>query len=213
MAVVIQLTFNAFSENTYLIYDHTGECLIVDPGCSNAKEEDRLFETIRQHQLKPVRLLNTHCHIDHVLGNTFVAETFQLELEAHANELPILRLTPQIAAMYGVPYPKPSPEPTHLLNPETAITFGQTTLEVLFTPGHSPGSVAFLCRESNFVVVGDVLFREGIGRTDLPGGNQAELFASIKNELFILDEATVVWPGHGPETTIGYEIRHNPFFN
>ncbi|MCB9080834.1 MAG: MBL fold metallo-hydrolase [Lewinellaceae bacterium] len=212
MAIVVGLTFNVFQENTYLVYDASGECVIFDPGCSNLAEKQQLVSTISRLQLRPVRLINTHAHIDHILGNRFVADTYGLELEIHADEVNMLRQASQVAAFYGIEYPEVSPEPGRFITSGDLITFGETSLEARYTPGHSPASLSFYCPDSGFVIAGDVLFRDSIGRTDLPGGNEALLLKSIREQLFILPDEVVVYPGHGPKTTIGYERQHNPFF-
>lgn len=211
MADVIQLTFNPFQENTYIVYDDTKACVIIDPGCNSAAEEAKLMQEINRLGLRPERLLNTHCHIDHVFGNRFVAETYGLPLEIHAGELPVLESAPQVAVLYNIPYPKRSPQPGAFLEDGQLISFGQTQLEAIFTPGHSPASLSFFCAKDDFLIAGDVLFYESIGRTDLPGGNHQTLLESIQNRLFPLGDQVVVWPGHGPQTSIGYEKRYNPF--
>ena len=212
MADVVKLTFNPFQENTYLVYDETKECVVFDPGCYEAYEKKELFEKIKELGLKPVRLINTHCHIDHVFGNKFIAETFNLELECHRGELTVLQYVPQACMMYGIPYPEPSPMPGAFLEEGQKVNFGNTELDILFTPGHSPASICFYSAKDKFVIAGDVLFRESIGRTDLPGGNFDTLINSIKTQLFSLPDEVVVYPGHGPHTNVGYEKKHNPFF-
>lgn len=213
MADVIQLTFNPFQENTYIVYDDTKACVIIDPGCNSATEEAKLMQEINRLGLRPERLLNTHCHIDHVFGNRFVAETFGLPLEIHAGELPVLESAPQVAVLYNIPYAKRSPQPGAFLEDGQLISFGQTQLEAIFTPGHSPASLSFFCAKDDFLIAGDVLFYESIGRTDLPGGNHQTLLESIQNRLFPLGDQVVVWPGHGPQTSIGYEKQYNPFLH
>lgn len=203
-------TFNPFQENTYLLYDETGECVIVDPGCSSESEKKLLDEFISEQQLKPVRLINTHCHIDHILGNKHVSEKYDLGLEIHEGELEVLNSGPMVSNMYAIPY-ELSPDPARFIEEGEKITFGNTTLETIFTPGHSPASISFFERTSNILLAGDVLFRESIGRTDLPGGNMETLLLSIKNNVLTLGDAVIVYPGHGPETTIGHERVNNPF--
>jgi glyoxylase-like metal-dependent hydrolase (beta-lactamase superfamily II) len=203
-------TFNPFQENTYILYDETGECVILDPGCINNKEENQLVDFIEANKLKPVRLINTHCHIDHILGNKFVSEKYDLGLEIHEGELVVLRSGKLVGDSYGIPY-DPSPEPKRFIKDGEVIAFGNTKLESIFTPGHSPASLSFLERESNILIAGDVLFRESIGRTDLPGGSMSTLLNSIKERLFVLPDETTVFPGHGPKTTIGHERVNNPF--
>lgn len=203
-------TFNPFSENTYVLFDETRECVIIDPGCSDKQEEQELKAFIEAEGLKVVRLLNTHCHIDHVLGNHLVASTFGVPLEIHEIELTVLRAVPSYSAAYGFPkYQEVLPE--KFLKEGEPVHFGRTTLEVLFTPGHAPGHVVFYHPESSILVGGDVLFQRSIGRTDLPGGDYQTLISSIKTKLFTLPDQVKVYPGHGPATTIGEEKTSNPF--
>ncbi len=211
MAHVAELTFNPFQENTYIVYDDTKECVIFDPGCSTPAEKEQLKTFIASAQLKPVRLINTHCHIDHILGNKFVADTYNLDLEIHEGELVVLQNGPMVAQMYGIPYAEHSPMPSKYIKAGDVIEFGETQLKALFTPGHSPASLSFHCAEHEFVIAGDVLFHGSIGRTDLPGGDFNTLITSIKNKLLVLDDATRIYAGHGPSTTIGFERANNPF--
>lgn len=211
MVHVAELTFNPFQENTYIVYDDTKECVIFDPGCMTATEKTELVTFIESAGLKPVRLINTHCHIDHILGNKFVAERWQLPLEIHQGELVVLESAPMVAQMYGIPYLQHSPMPEKFIEAGDMIRFGETELEVLFTPGHSPASISFYNRQHQYLIAGDVLFHGSIGRTDLPGGDHATLIASIKEKLLVLDDAVKVYPGHGPATTIGFERANNPF--
>ncbi|MFK7807183.1 MAG: MBL fold metallo-hydrolase [Saprospiraceae bacterium] len=213
MALVAKFTFNPFQENTYVVYDDSGECIIFDPGCFTAEEKNQLSTFISANNLKPVRLINTHCHLDHVFGNKYVSETYELGLEIHEGELPVLQAVPQACALYGLPQPEPSPAPSNFLKEGTTLTFGNTKMEILFTPGHSPASISFYCAESNFVIAGDVLFRESIGRTDLPGGDFKTLIGAIKSELYPLGDEVRVYSGHGEDTTIGHEKKSNPFLN
>lgn len=210
MAEVHSFTFNDFQENTYIIYDESGECVIIDPGCSTKREEDELVQFIENNSLTPVRLLNTHCHIDHILGNKFVADKYNLPLEIHKGELIMLQNGTTVAKMYGIPY-MPSPMPKGFLKEGEMISFGKTIMEILFTPGHSPASICFYQRSEKWIIAGDVLFFESIGRTDLPGGDHATLINSIAKNLMVLDDDIVIYPGHGPSTTIGHEREFNPF--
>lgn len=204
-------TFNDFLENTYILYDESQTCIIVDPGCNTREEKKELTDFIEDHDLTPVKLVNTHCHIDHILGNAFVSEKYQLPLCAHEGEKPVLESGKQVSVMYGIPY-TPSPEIKEYLAEGQEITFGNTTLSLLFTPGHSPASLCFYHEESKKLIAGDVLFQGSIGRTDLPGGDYDTLIRSIKTKLFILPDDVIVYPGHGPTTTIGHEKKYNPFF-
>jgi glyoxylase-like metal-dependent hydrolase (beta-lactamase superfamily II) len=204
------LTFNPFQENTYIISAPSGECIIIDPGCFDQMERDELLQTINDLGLKPVRLINTHCHIDHILGNAFVAKMWGLGLEIHQGELPVLESGKMVSGMYGVPYDI-SPQPTSFLNEGDEIELDGHVMKVLFTPGHSPASICFYNAADGWVIGGDVLFYESIGRTDLPGGDHKTLLKSIRTQLFVLPNETIVYPGHGPETKIGYEKMFNPF--
>lgn len=211
MAEVVQLTFNPFQENTYLLYDDTKQCVIIDPGCLDDWEKRELERTIEQLDLMPVRLLNTHCHLDHIFGNRFVTEKYNLSLEIHSGEIPVLERAPQAAMLYGVAYRELSPAPGKFIEDGDIIKFGDTTLEAILTPGHSPASLCFFCAASNFLIAGDVLFYGSIGRTDLPGGDYDTLLESIVNRLLPLGDDVKVYPGHGQATTIGFEKQHNPF--
>ncbi len=204
------LTFNPFQENMYVLWDKSKECVIIDPGCCNHTEEQALVAFIEKKDLKPVRLLNTHCHLDHILGNAFVAEKWGLELEMHRKDLPTLAIGEASAKMYQIPYMK-SPEPAVFLEEGDKITFGHSTLDVLFVPGHAPGHIAFVSHSDKLVIGGDVLFRGSIGRTDLPGGNYEVLEKSIREKLYALEDNYTVVSGHGPSTTIGDEKRSNAF--
>lgn len=204
------LTFNPFQENTYLLHDDTKECVVVDPGCYERQEQEQLKKYIADNDLKVVRLLNTHCHIDHVLGNKFVADTYNVGLEIHPDDEQTLRSVPVYSSNYGFPQYAEQLPASYLKEGEN-IKFGNTELEVIFAPGHAPGHVVFYNKADKTVIGGDVLFQGSIGRTDLPGGDFDTLIQSIKTKLFTLPDEVTVYPGHGPETTIGYEKKYNPF--
>jgi hydroxyacylglutathione hydrolase len=212
MAVVKKFTFNAIAENTYIVYDETKQCVIIDPGCNNDAERNILQSFIEQEELSPVMLLNTHCHVDHIPGNAFVAEKYNTPIYIHELELQIMNDAPLYGRMFGVNCP-PSPEPTGYLKAGENEQFGNTTFKILFTPGHSPGSVTFYCEEDAFVVAGDVLFLGSVGRYDLPGANGDTLFNSIDTQLMTLPDNTKVYCGHGPDTSIGHERKTNTFLN
>lgn len=211
MASVVGITFNPFQENTYLVYDETGECIVFDPGCYDPEEKTFLHNYINEHKLKPVRLINTHCHIDHILGNATVAKTYNLELEIHRGELPVLESAARVSEMYNIPISEPSPAPGKFIAEGDLIEFGNTSLRAILTPGHSPASLSFYCEADKFLIAGDVLFLESIGRTDLPGGDHQTLLDSISQKLYPLGDDIVVYPGHGGRTTIGHERKNNPF--
>ena len=202
--------FNLFSENTYIIYLETGEAAIIDPGCSDAAENRKLADFIKSNALKPILLLNTHAHIDHVLGNDFVHREYGLLPQLHHDDLQLLEALVYSATFYGV-NATASPKPEVFLKDGDIVKLGNAELKVLFAPGHSPGSVCFYSAEDKIVWGGDVLFRGSIGRTDLPGGDFDTLANSIHTKLFTLPDDVTVYSGHGEATTIGYEKKHNPF--
>jgi len=203
-------TFNDFYENTYVLFDETKECVIIDPGCNNASEKQILSAFISENELTPIHLINTHCHIDHILGNKFVSETYGLTLISHKGEIPVLEFGDQTAAMYHIHYEK-SPPIEIFVDEGDVIRFGNSDLHVLYTPGHSPASISMHSKENNLLIAGDVLFQGSIGRTDLPGGNIEVLIRMIKSKFFILPDETLVYSGHGDHTKIGIEKRSNPF--
>ena len=210
MVTIKVFTFNALQENTYVLYDETKECVIIDPGCYDKEEKEELKSFITAHSLKPVKLLNTHCHIDHVLGNVFVANTYELKVETSRIEENQLRSVKLYAPMYGFHMYEES-EVGIYIEEGDILSFGNTKLEILSVPGHSPGHIAFLNSEQKFCIAGDVLFRGSIGRADLPGGDFKQLEKSIKTKLYTLPEDVTVYPGHGPKTDIGYEKGSNPY--
>jgi glyoxylase-like metal-dependent hydrolase (beta-lactamase superfamily II) len=211
MLNIQSLVFNPFQENTYIIWDDKSkEAAIIDPGCFNTSEQNELCSFIDQMGLKPALLLNTHAHIDHILGNAFVKSRFDIPLHLNQKDLPVLHSLSNVAMMYGVPA-TPSPEPDIYLDDGHTFTIGHYGFSVLFVPGHSPGSLAFYQPEHKFLISGDVLFHQSIGRTDLPGGDYAVLMNSIQNKLLHLPKDTIVYSGHGQTTTIGYEQKNNPF--
>jgi hydroxyacylglutathione hydrolase len=203
-------TFNPTQENTYVISDETKSCVVIDPGCYYPEEKKELFDYINENELKVVHLLNTHCHTDHVMGNLFIHECFQVIPKIHAAEEIVLQHAKSMGTSFGL-FMDESPAPEVCLEEGKQIKFGNTSFDIIFTPGHSPGSVCFYNKEEKYIIGGDVLFKNSIGRTDLPGGDLDTLLNSISQKLFILEEEIIVYPGHGPYTTIGYEKKHNPF--
>jgi hydroxyacylglutathione hydrolase len=210
MLTVKFFTFNPLQENTYLIINEKRECILVDPGCYDASEREVLEGHIRTHDLKPALLLQTHCHLDHVFGVKFVAETWGLEPHFHPLEQKLFDLAPTGGLMWNLPFDGWSGA-CHHLPADQPVPFGDEQLEVLFTPGHSPGSVSYYYPKGGWVISGDVLFRQSIGRADLPGGDFPTLERSIREKLYTLPDDTVVYPGHGPATTIGQEKQWNPY--
>ncbi|MBD8487206.1 MBL fold metallo-hydrolase [Echinicola sp. CAU 1574] len=210
MLQVKSFTFNPFQENTYILYDHTKKAVIIDPGCYEKGEKETLTSFIKSEGLQPVRLLNTHCHIDHVLGNYFINQTYGLPLEIHPQDEQVLNAVPTYASNYGFPLFSSCPVGS-FINEGDEIKFGETTLEVIWVPGHAPGHVVFYHAESKTCIGGDTLFQGSIGRTDLPGGDHQTLLTAIKEKLFTLPDDVKVYPGHGPATLIGHEKIYNPF--
>ncbi|SFC69605.1 Glyoxylase, beta-lactamase superfamily II [Flexibacter flexilis DSM 6793] len=204
-------TFNGFQENTYVVFDSESlETAIIDPGCYNAHEQAALEKFIAQNSLTVKYLLNTHCHIDHVLGNTFVKNQYNVPLMIHRLEQVILDNSYASATMYGfMNYERC--EADIYLEEGQQILLGNNALDILFVPGHAPGHVAFYNTAERFCISGDVLFRESVGRTDFPYCNHNDLIDSIKTKMFALPDDTRVYAGHGPSTTIAHEKRYNPF--
>lgn len=210
MLSVKSFVFNEFQENTYIIWDQTKACAIIDPGCMHAYERQELKHFIESNGLLPKLLLNTHCHIDHVLGNEFVANTFQLPLHLHEGELSTYQDTKRWTALFNMP-DLSLPQHTVFIKEGELLHFGETELEILFTPGHSVASISFFHRQSLQLFSGDVLFKQSIGRTDLPGGSLPVLLKSIREKLYVLPANTKVYSGHFEPTTIGDEIQYNPY--
>lgn len=203
-------TFNPFQENTYILFDETNECVIIDPGCSTDAERNELTQFISSNKLKPFLLLNTHSHLDHMLGNSFIKQTYNIPFLLHKNELPILHSAVETGRKYGVVI-TPSPEPDRFIEDEEIVRFGKTELKTLYTPGHAPGEVSFYHIESKTLIAGDVLFNGSIGRYDFPLSDYESLMQSIFNKLLVLPDDVKVYSGHGSPTTIGKEKRSNPY--
>jgi glyoxylase-like metal-dependent hydrolase (beta-lactamase superfamily II) len=210
MIKVKVFTFSPVQENTYVLYNEQNKAIIIDPGCYFSAEQETLKIFIEDTGLEPERLLNTHCHLDHVFGNKWVHETWGLELYIHPGEETMLKLAPLSGEKWGLPFSNYE-GPLHFLNHGDTVSLGEDELRVILAPGHSPASICFYCEKQQLLIGGDVLFRDSIGRTDLPGGDHATLLNSIRTQLFVLPDAVTVFPGHGPSTTVGYEKENNPF--
>jgi hydroxyacylglutathione hydrolase len=208
---IYKLVFNPIDVNTYILADESGDCAIIDCGCYDRGEFIELTDLIEEKKLKPVLLLNTHCHLDHIFGNRFMLEKYNLGTFCHKEDERNRDNAVNHAIMFGLSMEIP-PVPAGFLTDNQTVSFGTTELVVLHVPGHSHGSVAFYSRNNKTVFTGDALFAGSIGRTDLPGGNYETLINSIIKKLFTLPAETVVYPGHGNETTIGTEIESNPYF-
>ncbi len=203
--------FNPFQENTYILYDDTRQCVIIDAGNFDKEESTQLTDFILRNKLIPKYLLNTHAHIDHILGNRYVNIMFNLIPHFNKADLFLYEFSGEAAQMYGIPYTKQLP-PYGFIDETSTIVFGNTILHCLHVPGHSPGSLCFYNKKSNVLISGDVLFKESIGRTDLPGGDYQQLLSGISEKLLTLPDETLVYPGHGEYTTIKHEKNYNPFF-
>ena len=212
MIHIKSFTCNPYQENTYLLYDDSSECVIIDPGMYTGDEQNLVLKFIAENKLKPVLLLNTHCHIDHVLGNRFIYETYGLLPQFHKGEEIVLNAIVSYAPQMGIRY-EVSPLPELYLPESGVVSFGETELELIFSPGHSPAHLCFYNKTERFLIGGDVLFYQSIGRTDLPGGDHEQLIRNIREKLFILPDDCRVFPGHGPDTTIGFEKQFNPFLS
>jgi glyoxylase-like metal-dependent hydrolase (beta-lactamase superfamily II) len=208
---IFRLVFNPIKVNTYILSDKSGECAIIDCGCYDKDEFFELTEFLIIRNLNPVLLLNTHCHLDHIFGNGFMLEKYNLGAYCHADDEKNRKMAEIHATMFGLSM-DPPPVPSVFLTDKQSVTFGNTDLLVLHVPGHSMGSLAFYSRNDNVVFTGDALFAGSIGRSDLPGGDHRTLIKSILKQLFTLPPDTAVYPGHGEKTTIGIEIESNPYF-
>ncbi len=212
MINVSVLVFNPFGENTYIASDDTAECVIIDPGCETATEQEELKVFVDRNRLRPVKIINTHCHIDHILGCAFVKNYYSVPLAIHKLELPLLSSAAQQRAIFGLEKGDTA-DPDIFLNEGDPIRFGGSELVVFHIPGHSPGGISLVNNKCKIAFTGDTLFQGSIGRSDLPGGDHNLLVKSIKDKLLTLDPSTIVYPGHGPSTTVGEESRYNPYLS
>lgn len=205
-----RFVFNSFGVNTYILSDDSHKCIIIDPACMGSQEEAELSDFITSNKLEPVAMLNTHFHIDHIVGNTYTCNTFKLRPQCHKNCKMFWETAAEFGAMFGINVENLI-IPTDFISEGDKVSYGNSNVEVLYTPGHADGSVCLVNHAERYVIAGDVLFRDSIGRTDLPTGNFDVLHQSITTKLFTLPDDYTVYPGHGPETTIGYEKINNPF--
>ena len=210
MITIQDFCFSAFQENTYVLYNELKEAIIIDPGCYTRIEEKILSDFIRKENLTPTLLLNTHCHLDHVFGNNYVSETYGLTAHIHPNEQIVLDRLPEAAAKWGAPT-EAYKGPIQYIQEGEIIPLGNDAFKVLLTPGHSPGSVCYYHVEQDFMIGGDLIFKDGVGRTDLPGANPLDLIKSIREQIFPLPDSLTIYSGHGPVTTWGREKEHNPY--
>jgi len=210
MIKINSLVFNPFQVNCYILTDESGECIIIDAGCNDMNEEKILVNFLEEHSYHPVFHVTTHCHIDHVLGSAFVKDKYNIPILAHKEDAFLLSMTKDSGILFGIDVTQP-PSIDRYIKEGESIDFGDSSLSIFHIPGHSPGSVVLYSRDNDFLITGDVLFKASIGRSDLPGGNMKTLISGIKEKLLILPGDTIVYPGHGPITTINDEINHNPY--
>ncbi len=210
MIKIHQLTFGPFSENTYLLANEEDEAIIVDPGMYYPEENSKMFDYLNAQGLKPVRLILTHAHLDHVFGVNWISNTYGLVPEVHIDDQFIYNSAVATAMNYGLAMEK-LVEPTIGLDDGSQFTFGNSVISIFQAPGHSPGSVCFYIKEENALIGGDVIFQGSIGRTDLPGGDFDTLINAIKKKVLVLPDETIIYSGHGPITTVGQERISNPF--
>lgn len=209
---IARFEFSLFGINTYVVYDpETGECAIIDPGMMGKEEENAMRGFIGREHLKVTGLINTHLHIDHAVGDKFVVDTYGTPLQAHKADEPLIERIREQAEMFGIREKVHPADVSVYLEEGDRIKVGNGSLEVIHVPGHSPGGIALYDKEDGFLISGDSLFQGSIGRTDLPGGNMQQLVRGVKEKLLSLPGSTVVYPGHGPATTIAQEKAHNPF--
>lgn len=204
--------FNPIAVNTYVLYDKTGECVIIDAACFYPDEQRELFNFINNKNLVIKHVLNTHLHFDHLFGVNFIEKQFEVQMKAHkADEFLLTSIKDQLASFGFTPKDDYTPTIGKYIDEDDIIEFGNQKLSIMHVPGHSPGSIVFYSQENGIVVSGDVLFNGSIGRTDLFQGNHNQLINEIKTKLLTLPGDTIVYPGHGPATTIKREIKSNPF--
>lgn len=204
---------NPWQENTIVLYDASREAVVIDCGCFSEAEERQVREFLEREQLTPVALLDTHLHIDHILGNHFMKSSYGLEAQASQDDQFLIDHAVEYAAMLGLRGITPPPAVGKFLKEGEVIRFGSSELEVIAVPGHSPGGLCYYSREDRLLIAGDVLFAGSVGRADLPGGNAALLISGIREKLLTLPEEVRVIAGHGPSTTIGEEKKYNPFLS
>lgn len=212
MITIKKFVFNPFEVNTYLLFDEHKKAVLIDCACYDDEEQNKLFSYIKNENLTIIRQLYTHCHIDHIVGMAYATDTFEVAPEIHQAALPFIDASKNADSNYGFRMKKII-KPEIFLNHNDIIKFGNSQLEVRYTPGHADGSICLVNHEKKFVISGDVLFYGSIGRTDFPTGNHQVLINNIKKELFTLGDDYDVYPGHGPKTSIGFEKANNPYLN
>lgn len=210
MLKIKKFTVNPLRENTFLVYDEIKECIIIDAGFYYGEEQDEVDSFIEKNGLTLVKLVNTHCHFDHLMGVEYLRHKYNVKFEAHRKEAFLAEMAVEQAANFGFEMSQVKTIDKFIPD-EGIIKFGNSELQIIYVPGHSPGHVVFYSETDKILIGGDVLFYGSIGRTDLPGGDFDTLINGIKSKLFILPDDTTVYCGHGPETSLGFEKQHNPF--
>ncbi len=209
---IAKFEFSLFGINTYVVYDPTQKkAAIIDPGMINSEEEQALTRFIDRNNLEVTHIINTHLHIDHAIGVAFAKKHFNVPFLGHKEDQFLGERLRQQAEAFGINEKVEDASIDTFLKAGDKINIGSGALEVLQVPGHSPGSIALYDRSGDFVITGDALLQGSVGRTDLPGGNGSQLIKSIRDHLLPLPDSTIVYPGHGPATTIGRERAANPF--
>lgn len=202
---------NPFEMNCYVYFDEISEeGIIIDPGASNTTEEEAITNFIKENKVRIKYIVNTHGHIDHILGNKWAKDTFKVPIIMHKDDLELIRSSKEQGEEFGWSFPEP-PQPDIFISQNDIIKFGNCTLKVLHTPGHSPGGICLVDDQERIIFAGDTLFRDSIGRTDLWNGSMEKLLDSIKNKIFKYDDDYIIYPGHYNPTTIGEEKANNPF--
>jgi hydroxyacylglutathione hydrolase len=209
---IYTLVFSPIEVNTYIIADESGDCVIIDCGCYDEEESERLVTFIESKNLRPLLLLNTHCHLDHIFGNSLLLKKYNLHSRYCELEEKNRKNATKHAMLFGLSMEEP-PGSDDYISHGDIIRSGSVEFKALHVPGHSAGSLAFYCEKERCVFTGDALFSGSIGRSDLPGGNYETLITSIKENLLSLPPDTIVYPGHGPETTVEKEMRTNPYLS
>lgn len=210
--MIQKFTFNPLGENTYIVWcSETKKAAIIDAGNYDSRENIILKEFIDKNELQITHLLGTHAHIDHIFGNWWVKQTYNVPYYLHADDVKMIERSETMASLWNLNY-TPSPAPDSFLVHGQSLMIGNLELKVRFVPGHAPGHVIFICEQENYAVVGDTIFQGSIGRTDLPGGNHAQLLQKIREEIFTLPATMTLHCGHGESTTVEFEMQHNPFF-
>src|SRR5690554_103359 len=210
MIKIKKFVVNPLQENSYVLSDETGECVFIDPGFHFDVEKEEVLDYVKENNLTPVCIINTHCHFDHVMGVEFIRNAFKIPFAAHPGDADLIINAVEQGKLFGFPMEQVN-APDIWLHEGEDFSFGNTSMNIFHLPGHAPGHVAFYSSSDNVLISGDVLFYGSIGRTDLPGGDYNQLISGIKEKLFTLPDETIVYCGHGPETSIGIEKASNPF--